>query len=179
MRKGADLPLARLRLFEPIRGKALRFGTDCFNPNAFAAVFEIKVGSIADAGEHVSLVMQVLRERKSPRALRQAGRLAVRKFRDEIVRKTKPGVGLPKPCQFDERGRPVLEMLREETADTRVEAGKLCRRDHCQPAPPSSFVPRATIRKLPSGNGRCRGSASLTVPVIQVSISSGVVRIAA
>src|SRR6202022_1918792 len=41
----------------------------------------------------------------------------------------------------------------------------------------SSFTPRATIRSDPSGNGRCSFSAASGGAVIQVSTSSGVVRI--
>lgn len=37
---------------------------------------------------------------------------------------------------------------------------------------PSSFWPRATIRSAPSGNGRCKASASFAGPAIQTSISS-------
>ena len=42
----------------------------------------------------------------------------------------------------------------------------------------SSFTPRATIRSAPSARGRCSFRASLAGAVIQVSTSSGVVRIA-
>ena len=41
----------------------------------------------------------------------------------------------------------------------------------------SSFTPRATIRSDPSGSGRCSFKASSGEAVIQVSTSSGVVRI--
>ena len=43
--------------------------------------------------------------------------------------------------------------------------------------PGSSLTPRATIRSAPSGSGRCSFSASSAGAVIQVSTSSGVVRI--
>jgi hypothetical protein len=51
------------------------------------------------------------------------------------------------------------------------------RRPNYAGATGSSFTPRATIRSDPSGNGRCSVRASSGGAVIQVSTSSGVVRI--
>jgi hypothetical protein len=64
-------------------------------------VFKAKVGSVADAGKGVALIMQMLCEQKLPRALRQAGRFAIRKFGDKIlVGESESRVGFPKPRQF-------------------------------------------------------------------------------
>lgn len=94
-------------------------------------MFKAQIRPITDAGQVVTLVMQMLRKQKLPRALSQARRLPVREFSDKIlVGKAEARVGLLKAGKFRERGWPVLEVLREKGSDARIEPSELCWRDH-------------------------------------------------
>ncbi|VXC84115.1 hypothetical protein BOSE125_590003 [Bosea sp. 125] len=134
MGERTDLAFVRLRTLQPIGGEVFWLRTYSLDPNPHAIMFKAQVRAIADAGQLVTLIMQMLRKQKLPRALRKARRFPVGEFSDKIfVGETKARVGLPKPCEFGQRPRAILKLVRKESTDARIKSSEFCSCDHLMP----------------------------------------------